>query len=54
MLSLHARLSAEQNPQRREPLQREIDATDRQIDHLVYHLYALTEDEIRLVEEATR
>ena len=53
MLSLHTRLSTEQLPQRREQLQREIDATDRQIDQLVYQLYGLTDDEIRIVEEAT-
>jgi hypothetical protein len=34
--------------------QREIDATDRQIDQLVYQLYGLTDDEIRIVEEATK
>jgi hypothetical protein len=38
----------------RERFQREIDATDRQIDHLVYELYGLTEEEIRIVEEATQ
>jgi hypothetical protein len=32
---------------------RQIDATDRQIDRLVYELYGLTEEEIRIVEEAT-
>jgi hypothetical protein len=32
-------------------LQRQIDATDKQIDALVYELYGLTEDEIRIVEE---
>lgn len=53
MLSLHTRLSGEKLPQRREQLQREIDATDRQIDSLVYQLYGLTEAEIRIVEEAT-
>jgi len=31
-------------------LQRQIDATDRQIDQLVYELYGLTEDEIEIVE----
>ncbi len=36
------------------PIQRQIDATDRQIDQLVYELHGLTDDEIRLVEEATR
>jgi len=34
-------------------LQTQIDATDRQIDQLVYELYGLTEEEIRIVEEAT-
>jgi len=31
-------------------LQRQIDATDRQIDQLVYEFYGLTEEEIRIVE----
>ncbi len=31
-------------------LQRQIDTTDHQIDTLVYELYGLTEEEIRLVE----
>ena len=30
-----------------------IDATDRRIDQLVYELYGLTDDEIRVVEAAT-
>jgi hypothetical protein len=33
-------------------LQRQIDATDRQIDQLVYELYGLTEEEVRIVEAA--
>ena len=33
---------------------RQLDATDRQIDKLVYELYGLTEEEIAIVEEATR
>lgn len=37
-------------PQEKETLQREIAATDRQIDQLVYKLYGLTEDEIKIVE----
>ena len=32
---------------------RRIEATDRQIDQLVYHLYGLTDDEIKIVAEAT-
>jgi len=36
------------------PIQRRIDATDKQIDQLVYALYGLTDEEIRIVEEATK
>ena len=32
--------------------QRAIEATDREIDRLVYELYGLTEEEIRIVEES--
>ncbi len=32
-------------------LQRQIDATDAQIDKLVYELYELAPDEIKIVEE---
>ena len=35
-------------------LTRQIAATDRQIDQLVYELYGLTDKEIRIVEEATK
>ena len=31
-------------------LQRQIDATDHQIDRLLYELYGLTEEEIKIVE----
>lgn len=31
-------------------LLRQIDATDRQIDQMVYKLYGLTEEEIKIVE----
>ena len=31
-------------------LQRQIDATDHQIDQLVYELYGLTEEDIKTVE----
>ena len=34
-------------------LQRQIDATNAQIDKLVYELYELTPDEIKIVEAAT-
>ena len=35
-------------------IQRQIDATDKQIDQLVYGLYGLTDEEIRIVEEETK
>ena len=34
-------------------IERQIEATDREIDRLVYELYGLSEEEIRLVEGAT-
>ncbi len=34
-------------------LKSEVAKTDREIDQLVYALYGLTEEEIRIVEEAT-
>lgn len=33
-----------------EQLKRQIDATDREIDSLVYQLYELTPEEIKIVE----
>jgi len=35
-------------------IQRQIDATDKQIDQLVYELYSFTKEEITIVEGATR
>ena len=51
MLSLHKQLAAAKLPNEKDTFQRQIDATDRQIDLLVYELYGLTEDEIRIVED---
>jgi len=53
MLDLHQQHAAEQNPQVKTLLQRQIDATDRQIDALVYELYGLTDEEIAIVEGNT-
>ncbi len=39
--------------QKRDQIEREIAATDRQIDALVYQLYGLTDEEIAIVEAAT-
>jgi len=54
MLDLHKRLAKARSGQTQRRLQRLIDATDRRIDRLVYDLYGLTEEEIAIVEEATR
>jgi hypothetical protein len=39
-----------QIPQEKERLKRQIEATDRAIDALVYALYGLSEEEIKIVE----
>jgi type I restriction-modification system DNA methylase subunit len=39
-------------PQEKQTLQRQIEATDKQIDKLVYELYGLTEEEIKIVEDS--
>jgi predicted DNA binding protein len=53
VLHLHRRLASARTPQEIRAAEREITSTDRQIDQLVYELYALTDKEIRIVEEAT-
>jgi len=50
MLDLHKRKAAVKTPNEQERLEREIKATDEAIDKLVYELYGLTEEEIRVVE----
>ncbi len=52
MLALHQKLAAAKTTHEQTLLQRQIDATDRQIDRLVYELYELTEEEIRVVEQS--
>jgi hypothetical protein len=50
--SLTAQLESEKNPESKTRLQRDIHATDRRIDQLVYELYGLTDKEVALVEAA--
>jgi hypothetical protein len=50
VLALHKQLAAAKIEHEKTSLQRQIEATDRQIDTLVYELYELTEEEIRIVE----
>ncbi len=52
MLSLNKQLAAARTGHEKISLHRQIDATDRQIDRLVYELYEMTEDEIKIVEES--
>ena len=51
MLALHRQLAAARTDHEQTSLKRQIDATDRRIDRLVYELYNLTEEEIRIVEK---
>ena len=53
MLDLHRKLAAAVTDQEKTVHQRQIVATDRQIDRLVYELYGLTEEEIGIVESAS-
>jgi hypothetical protein len=53
MLRLHEKLPAANTAHATTVIQRQIDATDRRIDALVYELYGLSDKEIALVEEAT-
>lgn len=50
MLALHQKLTSAKTPQDITLLQRQIVATDKQIDQSVYVLYGLTNEEIALVE----
>ena len=50
MLALHKQLAAAKIEHEKTTLQRQVEATDRQIDALVYELYGLTEEEIKTVE----
>jgi len=51
MLDLHKQLAAAKIPDEKTRIQRQIDTTDKQIDNLVYALYGLNEEEIKIVEE---
>lgn len=52
MLALHKQLATVRAGHEKTAIRRQIEATDRQIDNLVYELYGLTEDEIKIVDEA--
>ena len=50
MLGLMPKLRSAVSDREKAALQNAVTATDQQIDQLVYELYGLTEDEIKLVE----
>ncbi|MGD0349656.1 MAG: N-6 DNA methylase [Verrucomicrobiota bacterium] len=54
MLDLHKKPAGTRTPQEKTALERQITATDTQIDRLVYKLYGLTGAEIKLVRESTQ
>jgi hypothetical protein len=51
MLTLHKDKAATKTQAELTALERQVAATDAQIDRLVYELYGLTEQEIKIVEE---
>ena len=53
MPDLHKKLPRTKDRQARTLIERDIAATDRRIDALVYDLYGLTKKEIQLVESST-
>ncbi len=54
MLALQRKLAAAPVPADRDLYRRQVEASDRKIDALVYELYGLTDEEIRLVEGEKR
>jgi hypothetical protein len=49
MLKLHKDLPKAKTPHEQESLKRTVEVTDKQIDVLVHELYALNEEEVRIV-----
>jgi type I restriction-modification system DNA methylase subunit len=54
ILALNIKLQAVRTDHEKTALQRQIDATDAEIDKMVYQLYGLTEDEIKIVENSAK
>jgi hypothetical protein len=54
MLELHRQSASARTSHERELIDGQIAITDRQINELVYKLYGLTDEEVRMVEEGTR
>jgi hypothetical protein len=54
MLSLHKQSAVAKIPDDKTRIQRQIDATDHQIDESIYELYHLAKEEIRIIEEGIK
>ncbi len=54
MFSLQKQATETRTPDEKARIQRQIDATDQQIDRLVYELYGLIEKEIQIIEQRTK
>jgi len=52
MIELNLKLEETSSPDSKKIIQRRIDATDKQIDKLVYELYGLTDEEIQIIEDS--
>lgn len=54
MIQLNKDLAKSKTPNSKRNIQRQIDATDKQIDKLVYELYSLTNNEIEIIENSIK
>ena len=54
ILALHEQQAAARTPQEQTALTRQITAADSQIDRIVYDLYGLSDEEIKIVEGAAK
>jgi type I restriction-modification system DNA methylase subunit len=52
MIQLHQKLKSAKIPIEKERIQRQMDAMDEQIDNMVYELYGLTKEEIKIVKDS--
>jgi len=53
MLSLHEQLASVREPQERTILQRSINSIDDEIDNVVYEIYGLNSEEIKIIEQSS-
>jgi len=52
MLQLQKDINTARTPQEKKSIERQINATDKQIDNLVYVLYDLTDEEIEIIQDS--